>query len=1347
MVMGSLFDTPTDEEDQNPPQPQQPPPQDPLAQQPAPSYADMAQGASNIANTFAPPQPPTTGQDFIDAPTGSPRAQLEQERQGQSQYSSAGQALATALPMVAFGAPAAAAGLGIQAATQAAGLPQPVQDAASLLPFTEGGLVQRGLQAGLGGLGAYGGQQADQALNLPQIPGLGGPLALAGGIGGMGAAGLFDRGPRPETPIAQPEPAQAPNTTMAPVLTSTTSSYREPAETPAFYHETSPENARSILTEGRVSNDLSGRGVYVSDSPDLALGQSGKGAMVVLDPAKTEVQAVRPLGQSPEMAQQLGTNYITNRTTSGAVREVRFSADAIQSDPTVRGMVAYAQRGQVTPLTRGFDFQMNPDGSASWTRMGETTTTAPTSTTTTSGGMSPEEEKAYRAGYDLASVPGSNYGRPQYGWPNVGNGAEDNPLSNAHWAGVAQAQAEKMAAANGGPQVGPAGEPAQASPAQRLNDLIAQKTAESKSFDQSDLRTIDNLHNSRIRSQGWETARPGEARAWFGNLQRLTEKYAPEMSADIDLAREAFEKGNYAEIPYHTEGPLSAVHYELANRSGQAYELGGKLSQNAAPPPEAPAAPPESNLPAVRPPEQGLIAEGTDGTIHNITGFLGARGDGEQFFQTEDGVVPLSQLTNLSAADRAELGQMRTAAGGMPPNTPNAAPPSGPNAPGAAAFQQSPAGQQFAGQGAAGMNVTQPGVSSSNAAPSTTYGGGAGGITGQAPPAGRPPSGGGRGGRRSGPPPTLAGKIDWDPFHNLMSAIGAPTQPLLTGLHLARFAPQEALRPSVLGNGLRAMGEAALKGNADAVSAHINNDFGPNVPTNFRPEAMKAQSGNPPTSPTAVQKMINSVPVVGPILNRFREVNSALLGNLRDAHYLTTADRLARTDPNASPEMYNDLWREANNATGHSTIPGLSGNSVIGNMGLGPSAMAARVQELGNTVIGSGAPVPFAAAGSRAEAFKTLMGVAGTMAGTTALASALGANVNTTNPFTAFGVDSTFLKPVTTNGVFKTAYGTGGAGYDTVIKAAANIGNDLFNGDEKAALNHALAFSRGEFGVVPSGVIDAILGTTWDGKPYSWNDFLNEAKTGFMADQNGNLGQGRSVPIPAQDMGEAFRAYGPEGLLRAAPSLLASSVQTSPINTTSQAFKYATTPETLTRAFQGEDKPLATILQGKDWNDLMSTEKSALTKTLDPQVLQQIHDESYQRNPETTKHSDTVQYIAEKKLATENATLDRYNRKEITADQAASQMKAAQKEYFAVKNQLDSMPDYLAEQKKFDKSNESGAQIALDGFYQIPDKAGRAAYVAAIMQHDPELGARLLLATQPRNQSKLEELYYSGQLK
>jgi hypothetical protein len=93
-------------------------------------------------------------------------------------------------------------------------------------------------------------------------------------------------------------------------------------------------------------------------------------------------------------------------------------------------------------------------------------------------------------------------------------------------------------------------------------------------------------------------------------------------------------------------------------------------------------------------------------------------------------------------------------------------------------------------------------------------------------------------------------------------------------------------------------------------------------------------------------------------------------------------------------------------------------------------------------------------------------------------------------------------------------------------------------------------------------------------------------------------------------------------------------------------------------------------------------------------------------------------------------------------------MKAAQKDYYSMKDKLDSDPAYKAEVAKFKSgTSPNGASAALDLFYQIPDKAGREAYLQHVTQADPELGTRLRIATQPQNQSKLELMYANGELR
>lgn len=115
------------------------------------------------------PRDTTYGQDFIDAPSGSPRAALEDVRQGKDQLGNAALAGATALPLIGAGPISAAAGV----------------------------------------IGGEVGQYVDEKLGLPQVnlPILGkvGPATLAGGLlGGIGDSGEGIAGGTVRNPTVRP---------------------------------------------------------------------------------------------------------------------------------------------------------------------------------------------------------------------------------------------------------------------------------------------------------------------------------------------------------------------------------------------------------------------------------------------------------------------------------------------------------------------------------------------------------------------------------------------------------------------------------------------------------------------------------------------------------------------------------------------------------------------------------------------------------------------------------------------------------------------------------------------------------------------------------------------------------------------------------------------------------------------------------------------------------------------------------------------------------------------------------------------------------------------------------------
>lgn len=166
--------------------------------------------------SMQPAPTPQYGDDYVDAPSGSPRARLEAQRRGESQYGTIPQRVAERpleigalvaggvlapellnLPVPALGGTVLSnAGLmgasrlaaeGAQQGLEAAGAPEWVQTpasiAASMFPYTRGSWVQRAAQMGLQTAGLMGGEAAGRRAGLPEIPGFGNVGGIAGGLG------------------------------------------------------------------------------------------------------------------------------------------------------------------------------------------------------------------------------------------------------------------------------------------------------------------------------------------------------------------------------------------------------------------------------------------------------------------------------------------------------------------------------------------------------------------------------------------------------------------------------------------------------------------------------------------------------------------------------------------------------------------------------------------------------------------------------------------------------------------------------------------------------------------------------------------------------------------------------------------------------------------------------------------------------------------------------------------------------------------------------------------------------------------------------------------------------------
>ncbi len=129
------------------------------------------------------------GQEFIDAPTGSPRAKLEASRQGQNRLGNAALALGTALPMIGAGPVATAIGAGGQIVGEAADKRLGLDESLNL-PV----LGKTGPLALVGG--ALGGSKGEDLLN---------PTSVASHVNPVGAAGRpWTTQVKPNLSVVQP---------------------------------------------------------------------------------------------------------------------------------------------------------------------------------------------------------------------------------------------------------------------------------------------------------------------------------------------------------------------------------------------------------------------------------------------------------------------------------------------------------------------------------------------------------------------------------------------------------------------------------------------------------------------------------------------------------------------------------------------------------------------------------------------------------------------------------------------------------------------------------------------------------------------------------------------------------------------------------------------------------------------------------------------------------------------------------------------------------------------------------------------------------------------------------------
>lgn len=175
----------------------------PVFSPPAPETAAPGINASGgFGNGAYGPFNATQGADYVDAPTGTLRAQLEAQRQGDSQYGNAALALAVGLPVIASGP----------------------------------------IAGPLGVIGSEAGNWVDRQIGAPEIPIVGGPFGLLGGaIGGGADLGALQRA---STSALGSAPAVAARGALDNVVRG---AFPEPQLYPGLHAGMNPDEAASYL--------------------------------------------------------------------------------------------------------------------------------------------------------------------------------------------------------------------------------------------------------------------------------------------------------------------------------------------------------------------------------------------------------------------------------------------------------------------------------------------------------------------------------------------------------------------------------------------------------------------------------------------------------------------------------------------------------------------------------------------------------------------------------------------------------------------------------------------------------------------------------------------------------------------------------------------------------------------------------------------------------------------------------------------------------------------------------------------------------------------------------------------
>lgn len=248
------------------------------------------------------------------------------------------------------------------------------------------------------------------------------------------------------------------------------------------------------------------------------------------------------------------------------------------------------------------------------------------------------------------------------------------------------------------------------------------------------------------------------------------------------------------------------------------------------------------------------------------------------------------------------------------------------------------------------------------------------------------------------------------------------------------------------------------------------------------------------------------------------------------------------------------------------------------------------------------------------------------------------------------------------------------------------------------------------------------------------------------------------TPLWVQDVANAIKSAPDNqklttGAVAAPLSFFGAGVNSYEPSNSQQVHTAATTPEVLQQAYPNHPE-IAKALEGKDWNDLLPSEKKAVTDTVgktNPQLVQQMQDDSRKTSPGFAAHSDALDQLKTARTTFENRAFDDRNSGKITTAMMKDAIKTAGTQYYDGKAKADADPAYMKELAQLQASGQkSSAQQALENYYTIgkmnPDDPGKAKddeakYLAFVHEKDPVLANRLVMAIQQDAAPGYEKMY------